>query len=302
MKLLVTGSTGMLGTSLCRLASQKGYQLVGMSRGSRPRPLFANEQHLKRDLCSQEEVLGTIRAEKPDAILHTAAVTDVDLCERDPALAEAVNAAGTLWVAQGAKETGAVLCYVSTDYVFDGTKATPYREGDATRPLNVYGKTKLKGERAVQDQVSAHYIVRTSWLFGEGHDSFVHHVLAWAQTKPELKLVDDKWCTPSYTPDVSAGILALFQEKPAYGIYHLTNGGEGCSWCRYGEEVLKFAGLGHLKVLPMTLRELNLTAPRPPMTVLNTEKFQNNVMAMRDWRKALEEYLATTLSTPRRHR
>ena len=302
MKLLVTGSTGMLGPSLCRLASQKGYRVVGLSRGSHPRPLFTNEQHLKRDLCSQEEVLGTIRAEKPDVILHTAAVADVDLCEQDPALAEAVNAAGTSLVAQGAKETDALLCYVSTDYVFDGTSPTSYREGDSKRPLNVYGKIKLKGEKSVQDQVSAHYVVRTSWLFGEGHDSFVHHVLKWAQTKPELRLVEDKWCVPSYTCDVASGILALLEKKPSYGIYHLTNGGEGCSWYHYGREILNQAGFNRLKVFPMTLRELNLTAPRPPMTILNTERFQHRVMAMRDWRKALGEYLETIVSLPRRNR
>ena len=298
MKLFVTGATGMLGTSLCRLASRKGHQVVGMSRGNQPRPLFENEQHLKGDLRSKGELLQMLRMEKPEAIIHTAAVTDVDLCERDPVLAEAVNAAGTASIAQGAREIGALLCYVSTDYVFDGTASTPYREEDPTRPLNVYGRTKLEGERGVRDHLS-YYITRTSWLFGEGHDSFVHHVLAWAQTKPELRLVDDKWCTPSYTPDVAAGILALLEKRSPYGIYHLTNGGEGCSWRRYGQEILRLAGLGDLKVLPMTLKELSLAAARPAMTVLNTEKFQGRVMAMRNWQKALKEYLVTVVSLPR---
>ena len=291
----------MLGTSLCRLASQKGYQIVGISRGNRPRPLFANEKHAKGDLRVKEEALGIIRAEKPEVVLHTAAMTDVDACEKDPALAEAVNASGTKTVAQGAKEVGALLCYVSTDYVFDGQSPIPYREEDLPNPLNVYGRTKWEGEKRVQSQTSAYYIVRTSWLFGEGHDSFVHHVLTWAQARSELRLVDDKWCIPSYTADVAMGILALVEKGPPSGIYHLTNGGDGCSWRRYGEEILKHAGLEHLKVLPMTLRELNLTAQRPPMTILNTEKFQRHGMVLRDWQSALGEYLVTFVSLPRRH-
>jgi len=214
VKLLVTGSTGMLGTSLCRLVSQRGDQVVGISRGKMSRPLFENERHLKGDLRSKTGLLEILRSEKPEVIVHTAACTDVDLCERDPDLAEAINATGTALVAEGAKEVGALLCYVSTDYVFDGKGKTPYREGDPAEPVSVYAKTKLEGETAVQSRVSAHYIIRTSWLFGEGHDSFVHHVLKWAETKTEFDLVNDKWSIPSYTPDVAAGILALIEKRP----------------------------------------------------------------------------------------
>jgi len=196
VKLLVTGSTGMLGTSLCRLASQKGFQVVGVSRGKRSRALFDHERHFKVDLQSKTGFSEILRAETPEVIVHTAACTDVDLCEKDPGLAEAINTTGTALLAEGAKEIGALLCYVSTDYVFDGKGKTPYREEDLPGPVSVYARSKLAGEKAVQSRLFAHYIIRTSWLFGEGHDSFVHHVLKWAETKKEFSLVNDKWSIP----------------------------------------------------------------------------------------------------------
>jgi len=298
--ILVTGSTGMLGTSVCRLASQKGHRVVGVSRGKTPRPLFPNETHRKGDLRSEKDILGILRSEKPQIIVHTAAEADVDRCEKEPQLAQEVNARGTAQVARAAKEVGALLCYISTDYVFDGEGRSPYREEDPPRPVNVYARTKAAGEEAVASEVSAHYILRTSWLFGEGHDSFVHHVLQWAAARSELKLVDDKWSIPSYAPDVAGGILALIEKRPPHGIYHLSNAGGGCSWRVYGEEILKQAGV-EVAVRPMSLRELKLAAPRPPMTVLNIEKFQRSVTVLRDWRKALAEYITTIVSLPRRH-
>lgn len=300
MKILVTGSTGMLGTSVCRVASKKGYSILGISRGRKPRILFPGERHWVGDVGKKEDIFKVILEEKPEAIVHTAAVADVDLCERQPALAEAVNATSSDWIAKAAGEIGALLCYVSTDYVFDGKGRRPYQEEDAIGPVNVYARTKVEGERAVQSGLPSFYIARTSWLFGEGRDSFVHHILTWAEAKAELQLVNDKWSIPSYTLDVAAGILALIEKKPPFGIYHLSNGGGGCSWQEYGAEVLRQAGLSHVKTKGISLSELKLAAPRPPMTVLEIGKFKREVMVLRDWRKALGEYFDTVVPLARR--
>ena len=300
MRLLIVGATGMLGSSLCRVASKKGYSVLGVSRGRKPRVLFPGERHFVADISKKEEIFRIVQEERPEAIVHTAAVADVDLCERQPALAEAVNTTSSAWIAEVACQVGALLCYVSTDYVFDGKSPTPYREEDPTAPVNVYGRTKLEGEKAVQERHSSFYIVRTSWLFGEGHDSFVHHVLKWAEEKPQLRLVDDKWCTPTYTLDLASGILTLLEKKAPFGVYHVTNGGKGCSWRFYGQEVLARSGFNHVKVSPMTLQELHLAAARPAMTILDTEKCQRQGVVLRDWREALKEYLAIVSSLPRR--
>jgi dTDP-4-dehydrorhamnose reductase len=221
----------------------------------------------------------------------TAAVSDVDYCEKTPAEAYRINSEGTRHLALAAREVGAIFCYVSTDYVFDGRGHTPYREEDRCAPVNVYGKSKLLGEEHARLLSERHWIVRTSWLFGEKRDSFVHHVLEWAKSKKDIRLVEDKIATPTYTADLASALYALFEKKVPWGIYHMTNEG-GCSWMEYGKKILEFAKIRDVSVVPMRLQELDLLAKRPLYSILSGEKLLKAVgMGLRFWEGALEEYV-----------
>lgn len=298
MKILITGSTGMLGTSLSRHFLSKGEELYGLSRGKISRPLFPNEHHFPADITDKEKCREILYAVKPDIVLHTAAISDVDFCEKSPEKAYQVNGEGTRILAESACEINAFFCYISSDYVFDGEKSSPYEEEDPCRPVNVYGKSKLLGEEYTRALCRRFFIIRTSWLFGENRDSFVHHVLQWAKMRREIRLVEDKWGNPTYTPDLAEAIGSLFEKNAPTGIYHITNKG-GCSWLEYGKKVLECRSLNGVSVLPMGLEELRLPAKRPRRSLLNHGKFFKIAKKeIRPWEEALTEYLTLVYTDP----
>ncbi len=272
LRIFITGSEGQLGRALEKVFKDHKLFLA----------------RLVTDDITSPKIIETICHFKPEVVIHGAALTDVDGCEVDREEAEKVNKIGTALVAQGAKKAGARLIYVSTDYVFDGKKKTPYKETDPVHPINIYGETKLMGEQAVQAAGGAWTIVRTSWVYGFGRTNFVTNVLEWARTKPELKLVDNKKGSPTYTKDLALAIKHLIHIK-AKGVYHVSGQGS-CNWLEYGKAVLKLARLTK-KVRPIKFEELEQPAARPAYTVLSKAKLKKTGFSMRPWKQSLAEFV-----------
>jgi dTDP-4-dehydrorhamnose reductase len=206
-----------------------------------------------------------------------------------------INCDGTRNVALGCKNSGSVMFYISTDFIFDGSKKEPYKEDDKAVPVNAYGLSKLKGEEAIRKELYRYFIVRTSWLFGKFGRNFVDIILSKAEDEKELRVVFDQFGSPTYTKDLASAIDHLagvaMENQETGGVYHFCNSGN-CSWFKYAEEILRISNRTHVKILPITSQELNRPAPRPPMSILNTEKYcELTDEVPRDWRRALEDYL-----------
>ena len=242
------------------------------------------------DITRDKETMDAIMAIRPDVVIHAAAYTDVDGCESHIELAHSINGGGTKNVASACRELGSRMVYISTDYVFDGTKSGAYSENDPTCPINTYGRSKLEGERWFRTMVGQFVIVRTAWLFGRGGNNFVKIILRLAREKGALSVVNDQVGSPTYAVDLSQAISALV-EKGCRGLYHITNGGT-CSWYEYTREILAMSGLTDVPVQPISSDQLNRAAKRPHNSVLGRGKFEGETgYRMRSWNEALRDYL-----------
>lgn len=227
MRILVTGATGQLGYDVCRVLLQRGIEHIGVGSAD-------------FDITSKKSTQAFIENYHPDAVIHCAAYTKVDLAEDEAERCMRVNADGTRHIAEVCQKLNAKLLYVSTDYVFPGTGVKPWETDDRTGPLNVYGQSKLAGERAVRELVEKHFIVRTSWTIGEHGGNFVKTMLRLAETHRCLRVVDDQIGSPTFTADLAPLLCdMLFTEK--YGVYHATNEGF-CSWAELAEAVFPLSG------------------------------------------------------------
>lgn len=273
MRIAVTGSKGQLGSAL-QVALQ-GHDLL---------LLDLPDQDITQ-LAATREVLAGFG---PDAVIHAAAMTNVDGCEKDPAEAYRLNVLGTRNVAVAALECAAALVYISTDYVFDGTKAEPYWEYDDCNPLSVYGRTKWIGERVVQQLCARAYIVRIAWLYGQGPRNFVQTVLRLADERGRLQMVTDEVGSPTYAADVAEALGRLILQ-PAYGIYHLPNSGV-CSRYEWAQEILARTGRSHVELLAT---EKYARAARVPARAEMRNFCGAEIgISMRPWREALSAYLS----------
>ena len=277
MKILVTGAQGQLGREVARQGS--------------PHELILTDYDTL-DITNAKAVEAFMREHKPEAVIHCAAYTNVDGAEQDTDGAFRVNVIGAQNLAAGCLETGARMVYVSTDYVFDGTKPTPYRETDPVSPQSVYGHTKWQGEEMVRALLGRHYIVRTAWLYGDGNN-FVRTMLRLAENGSALRVVDDQVGTPTSTVDLSRAIFKLL-ESPAYGTYHATCQGQ-CSWYEFACEIFHQKGK-KIEVIPVTTEEFPRPAKRPAHSVLDNYMLRMTVGdPMRTWQEALAEYLINGL-------
>jgi dTDP-4-dehydrorhamnose reductase len=251
VRVLITGAGGQLGRDL--VVAFDGHEVVGAD-------------HARLDVSDRDAVLQAVGAVQPDAVVHAGAWTAVDACEDDPARAFAVNALGTRHVAEAARAAGASVCYLSTDYVFDGTQAAPYVEWDAPNPLSVYGKSKLGGERELDPGAT---IVRTSWVCGRHGNNMVKTVLRLDAEHDSLAFVDDQRGCPTFTPDLAAMIRHLVVSRRP-GVFHVTNQG-ATTWYQFARDVLTAAGRDPEKVRPITTSALQppRPAPRPANSVLD---------------------------------
>jgi len=276
VKVVVTGAGGQLGIDIVRLLTDRGIEVVGYGRS-------------ELDVTDLASVREALTQSKPDVIIHAAAYTKVDQAESDEDQAYRVNAYGTRNVAIAAEEIGAKVCYISTDYVFDGTSSKPYQEYDRTNPLGVYGHSKLAGEELVKTLSSRYYIVRTAWVYGRNGQNFVKTMLRLAEERDEVNVVTDQVGSPTYTEDLAAFLIDLVQTD-YYGIYHATNSGS-CSWYEFAKAIFEESGVD-VRVNPITSLEFPRPAPRPSYSVLDHMSIRaNGFQDLRHWREGLKQYI-----------
>lgn len=283
MKILIIASNGQLGSDLSGvIENATDVQLLTLT-------------HSQIEIKNKNSVFHHITSLNPDVVINCAAFVRVDDCEDNAEEAIQINSIGAGFVAEACKEVDAVSVYISTDYVFDGLKESPYTEVDPAYPLNIYGISKLSGEHMVRGYCSKHYIIRSSGLYGLAGSSgkggnFVETIIYNAEQGNPLNIVTDQVLTPTFTKDLSIAILNLIK-KTQYGTYHITNSGQ-CSWYVFAKEILDIAGIeGH--VYPITSREYGAKAKRPSYSVLSNSKLaENGIEVLRPWKQALEEYIS----------
>ena len=273
MKVAVIGASGLLGQALMR--EWRGDEVVGLS--SRDVDI--------RDAGRVREVVANLR---PEWIVLSAAYTDVDGCESHQDLALSVNRDGTVNVGEAAKEVGAKLVFLSSDYVFDGKKSSPYEAGDARNPQSVYGRSKAEAEVRLLEALPQCCIARTSWLFGTGGKCFPDTILKLAASRPALDVVNDQHGCPTYSVDLARGIIELCRRN-ASGIVHATNAGS-CSWFEFAREIVNAAGLA-TDVRPVSTQQMPRPARRPAYSVLSPKSLEQWGIAMPTWQDALRRYL-----------
>lgn len=276
MRILVTGASGQLGYDVERELERRGIEHLGTS--SR-----------ELDITDREAVERLMAAYRPDAAIHCAAYTKVDLAEDEPERCWAVNADGTRNMAAACRKTGAKLLYISTDYVFPGTGERSYETGDPTGPVNTYGRSKLAGELAVQSLLEKYFIVRISWVFGKNGNNFVKTMLRLAETKAELSVVCDQIGSPTYTADL-APLLCDMVQTERYGVYHATNEGT-CAWSEFAEAIFELAGR-QVVVHPIPTSAYPTRAVRPLNSRMSKECLHSNgFQELPEWKNALARYL-----------
>lgn len=299
MKVLVTGVGGQLGHDVMNELAARGYDAVGSDialqySGVADESPVTRMPYIQMDITDAERVANVLGDVKPDAVMHCAAWTAVDLAEEEKNRdrVRAINAEGTRHIAEQCRKLGCKLMYISTDYVFDGQGSIPWQP-DCTSyaPLNVYGQTKLEGELAVRECVEKFFIVRIAWVFGLSGNNFIKTMIRLGQTHDALRVVCDQIGTPTYTLDL-ARLLVDMIETEKYGCYHATNEGGYISWADFAREIFNQAAMP-VQVIPVTTKEYGLSkAARPYNSRLCKDKLiENGFVPLPDWKDALSRYL-----------
>jgi dTDP-4-dehydrorhamnose reductase len=283
MRIAVIGSNGQLGHDVVRAFAEQCDEVRALT-------------HQDIELSSLESVAACLRATRAEVVVNTAAMHNVESCEQQPGRAQEVNVVGARNLATATRDLGSVLVHVSTDYVFDGAKGTPYVESDEARPLNVYGRTKLEGEQFVQDSNPKHFVLRTAALYGnhpcraKGGQNFIDLMLRLARERGRVRVVDNEFTSPTATTDLARQIASL-SRSDAYGLYHATAEGS-CSWYEFAREIFRMADV------PVTLEvaspnEFPAKVPRPAYSVLENCKLKSqNLNLFHPWQDGLHAYLS----------
>lgn len=276
MKVLITGSQGMLGARVREIFASAENEVVGIDQE-------------EANIADLDSITSLIEKVHPELVIHTAAMTDVDGCEKKPESAFKINALGTRNVAVGAKKAGSRLAYISTDYVFDGAKKEPYNENDPTNPISVYGSSKLAGENYVRELVPEHYIVRTAWLFGKPGKDFPSWVVAQVKKGSRPRIFQDQIGSPTYALDL-ARMIQEITRKEGFGTYHATNSGS-CSRVAQARLVLESVCLDLAAIVPANSWMVPLPAKRPPQSSLVSLNLAPlGISPLRSWEEATKEY------------
>jgi dTDP-4-dehydrorhamnose reductase len=274
MRVAIFGATGMLGKALLHQWTEDDVTGIGSAQV---------------DIRNPDQVRTAIEHSKPDWIVLAAAYTDVDGCEINPKLASSINTHGAVNVAKAAARAGSRLIFVSTDYVFDGKKSSPYETTDPRNPINAYGKSKAEAEEKLGAILPDCCVVRTSWLFGPGGKCFPDTILKIAASRKEIEVVNDQRGCPTYTMDLAEAIIQLCRSA-AKGILHATNSGD-CSWFDFAKEILRQAGV-NTTVKPTTSDKYVRPAERPRYSVLSSASLSAYGIEMRPWQETLHDYLS----------
>jgi dTDP-4-dehydrorhamnose reductase len=285
VKILVTGGRGQLGRSLVRAAAARGHAIIAVDADG-------------LDITAPAQIAAALREHAPDTVINGAAYTGVDRAESDRDRAFAINSDGAGHLARACAAAAIPLLQVSTDYVFDGAAARPYREDDPVSPINVYGESKAAGERQVLD--AGGVVVRTSWLFGEGGPSFVHSILRLAREQPILRIVADQHGCPTCADDLAAALLELATREPS-GIYHACGDGP-TTWHGFAaaivDEARRHTSLACERVEPITTAEYPTPARRPAYSVLDPGRLRALGIALPSWRIGLSRVITSALEAP----
>lgn len=284
MKVLVTGVGGQLGHDVMNELKKRGHEAIGSD--------VQGECDVTLDITDTDTVSAAVRQVSPDAVIHCAAWTAVDVAEDQEELVRAINAGGTANLAKVCKEIGCKMMYISTDYVFDGQGETPWHpDCKDYKPLNVYGQTKLEGELAVSNTLDNYFIVRIAWVFGKNGKNFIKTMLNVGKKYDTVRVVKDQIGTPTYTFDL-ARLLVDMIETEKYGYYHATNEGGYISWYDFTCEIFKQAGYT-TNVIPVTTEEYGLSkAARPFNSRLDKSKLvEAGFEPLPVWQDALTRYL-----------
>lgn len=284
MRIILTGTGGRLGGALARHLRDR-HRVIAWDRKA-------------LDLRSPEQIDDHFSAVAFDAVIHSAAVTSVDYCEKHPVEAREVNAEAPARIARICRERGARFIHVSTDYVYDGSKPGPRVETDPVAPLGVYARSKADGEKAVLETSPEFLVARASWIFGPDRESFVDSIIRRAQKSEDCEAISDKFSSPSYSADMAALLEALLLNRDATGVVNLCNAGGGCSWLEYGQAALDFAAEAGVPLKcrsprPISVSEMpGFLAPRPVHTGMDTTRLAALAgLPVRHWREALREYV-----------
>lgn len=274
--ILVTGSTGQLGSDVVKELLKRGYSTLSPNRS-------------EFNLCSEDSIRNYILNSNCEAIVHCAAYTQVDKAEDEKDLCIKINATATKHIAKCAKILDIPMIYISTDYVFDGTKDGKYTENDETNPINIYGESKLAGEKYVQEILDKYYIVRTSWVFNINGKNFIETMLRLSKANNQLSIVNDQIGSPTYTKDLSR-LLVDMLETSKYGLYHATNEGY-CSWYEFANTIFKLANI-NIDIRAINSNEYASRAKRPLNSKLSKDKLiEYGFKPLPNWEDALKDYL-----------
>jgi dTDP-4-dehydrorhamnose reductase len=280
MKIGIIGANGQLGNDLV-LAFSENHNVIELN-------------HDKIDISNIDSVNNVLKSTKPDILINTAALHNVDVCEQNEEMAFAVNAAGARNLALVALDLELCLIHISTDYVFDGSKEKPYLETDRPNPLNVYGNTKLSGEYFVSSMLEKHFIVRTSGLYGKAPCrgkglNFVNLMLKLSNERDEIRVVEDEIITPTYTADLAQQIKELSQTEH-YGLFHATSQG-ACTWFEFAAKIFEYSGSA-VKLSVADTSEFPAKVPRPKYSVLDNQALDHfGINTMDPWDDAVKQYL-----------
>lgn len=279
MRVLVTGAGGQLGSDMMIALQKQQLEAFGRTRA---------ELDIT-DVTAVEQCFQKIR---PDAVIHCAAYTAVDLAEEQAAECNRINVDGTKHIVMACKKYHCKLMFLSTDYVFDGSGEQPWRVEDSCNPLSVYGRSKQLGEQLVAENLSDCFIIRTAWAFGQHGKNFVKTMLRLAQTMPVIQVVNDQIGSPTYTADLAELLAAMIQTEK-YGIYHITNDGY-CSWYEFACEIFQQAGI-FVEVVPVTSEQYPSKVRRPKNSRLSLDKLEKQgFQRLPHWKDALKRYLELT--------
>ncbi len=279
---LITGAGGLLGRCLAERLRRTGAEVAELSHG-------------ELDITQEAEVQRRIESISPAFVINCAAATDVDRCETEQDWAYAVNESGPRFLARACGRAGAQFVHISTDYVFDGEKEGFYTQDDVPNPAGVYAQSKLAGEHAVLAETNGRcYIIRSSWIFGEGGKNFGSKVIGYARSGAKVKGVIDQVSIPTYAPDLAARIEVIL-ERGAHGLYHATNTGPA-TWFDFARLALDLAGMTGVEIEPVKRADLNQAAPRPRNSAMRCLLSEHlGLKPLRSWREALEEFVRKKL-------